>query len=263
MTPLDWAAIIGAAAWLPQIGSWISRLLARPKIRLIPSPVPEVGFNVKGPILNISGALSASVKDAVIERMTAAVRHESGQEVLLTWAFVSETFSQVRSGTGETAEYHRSQPAVALKVGTQVLVEKLLGFQDLTFQADRTGLTNALIDQLIHLQRTEQDSGEKALKLKELADYVDFYNRQFPWKAGSYTVRVAIYLLDDTAPTVQEFSFSLTKLDEQRLRQNLDEVRRIIVEQCANVPVADRKPDYWLWANPTLETRALPKGRDS
>lgn len=144
-----------------------------------------------------------------------------------------------------------------------MLVEKLLGFQDLTFQTERTVLANALIDQLIHLQRTEQNLGERALKLKELADYVDFYNRNFPWRAGSYSVRVAIYLLGVNTPTIQELSFNLTKLDEQRLRQNLDEVRRTIVEQVVNLPAADRKPEYWLWANPTLATRALPKGKGS
>lgn len=262
ITPTDWVAIIGAAAWLPQITTWVWKIASRPKIRLIHSPVSEVGYNTKGPVLNINGALSATVKDAVIERMTALIRHENGQELFLTWAYVSQTFSQVRSTTGDTAEYHRSQPAVALKVSTQLLTESLLGFQDLKFQETQRTLANALLDRLLQLRRTEEDSAAAGLHSKELDDYLDFFTRAFPWRAGTYTIRLEIFLTESKGPTVQEFTFVLTKTEEERLRQNIAEIARVTKDFVANTPVDQRGTDSWLWANPTLSRRALLQLRD-
>lgn len=259
----DWIGIIGAAAWLPQIATWAWKAATRSHVRLIPSPVPEVGYNLKGPILNVTGALSASRADAVIEKMVAIVRHETGQELSLTWAFVSETFSQMQTADGQSAEYHRSQSAVALKVPTSLLVERLLGFQDLQFQEERTKVVNALLDLLNHARRTDpQDAALLVSKSRELAEYLDFYQRRFPWRAGKYEATISMFLAERKKPMQHRLTFVLTKLDEDRLRGNLNEIARHATEIAEDMPAADRLPTYWAWANPPLrESAALVRSK--
>jgi hypothetical protein len=66
MTAAELAAYIGAAAWLPQIVSWIYRALSRPVLTIIPEDRVELGFTPLGPIFNLQTALSASRHDIVI-----------------------------------------------------------------------------------------------------------------------------------------------------------------------------------------------------
>ena len=120
MTAFDWIAIVGAAAWVPQLVGWIVRRLATPRIRVIPGRSPEIGYTSFGPIFNLPCAISVARKDAIVERITATVTHQNGQSTEFRWTSLSETFSQVRSAEGLT-EVGRNQPAVALKVSTLVL----------------------------------------------------------------------------------------------------------------------------------------------
>ncbi|HEU5403855.1 MAG TPA: hypothetical protein VFU86_21040, partial [Terriglobales bacterium] len=132
MTTLDWVAIVGAAAWVPQVFGWVARRLATPRLRLIPGRSPEIGYTSLGPIFNLSCAISAERKDAVIERVTATITHQNGQVTAFRWMTLSETLSQVRSQEG-IAEVGKNQSAVALKVNTLVLTEKQIGMQEQDF----------------------------------------------------------------------------------------------------------------------------------
>lgn len=60
--PAEIAAYIGAAAWAPQIGSWMYGWLVKPRVQILPERMVEVGFTTLGPIFNIRLALSASKK---------------------------------------------------------------------------------------------------------------------------------------------------------------------------------------------------------
>src|SRR5258706_5590049 len=130
MTPAEWAAFVGAAAWLPQIGQWLYGWLARPALRISSGPTIELGYqNNYGQIDNPSLAISTSRKDAVIERMTVEVRHEQGDTHLLTWVALNESFSEIRNPSGETLEVAKNQAAIALKISTLGLTEKKVLFQ--------------------------------------------------------------------------------------------------------------------------------------
>ena len=115
--------------------------------------------------------------------MEIALRHEKGQSTTLSWTTLNETFSQIRSVvTGETAEVSKNQPAVALKVGTQLLVEKLIGFQDFKFQKRANDLINAHIEIHNHLKKIRPDAYQaETLQSKEFADVVDFFKKNIFW----------------------------------------------------------------------------------
>src|SRR5437867_4178650 len=95
MTPLDWVAIVGAAAWIPQVLGWAARKLTEPSLRLVTGIAPEIGYTSFGPIFNLTCAISAERKDAIIERVSCTLEHERGQRLRLSWARLSETFSQI------------------------------------------------------------------------------------------------------------------------------------------------------------------------
>ena len=181
MSPSEIAAYIGAAAWLPQILGWIYKAIIKPQVGLVPGPTPEVGYTSLGPIFNLSCAISASRRDAIIQNITIVMRHEKGQSTVLTWQTLNETFSQIRSATGETAEVSKKQPAIALKVSTLVLAEKLIGFQDPDFQERNRALANSLIELYNHLKKTNPDYQEQTIKSKQFADLIDFYKKNVFW----------------------------------------------------------------------------------
>src|SRR5690348_9666774 len=58
MKPEEIAAYIGAAAWLPQIITWLYRGIVRPSVRLVPNQYAEAGFTSLGPIFNLRMAFS-------------------------------------------------------------------------------------------------------------------------------------------------------------------------------------------------------------
>ena len=257
MSPFEWAAVFGAAAWVPHVVSWAVRLFAQPKVRVIAGRNPEVGYTSLGPIFNLTCAISASRKDAVIERLVATVTHERGQSIVFQWVTLNETLSQVRGPDGVT-EVGKNQPAVALKVSTLVLTEKQIGMQAPSFEEERNVILNALVEQQSHLKKTEPEGWKDLVtKSKELADLVELYRRSQPWQIGQYSVRLTLHLAGVRKPTEQAFHFRLTANDVERLEQNIPEITRNVAD--AVVPPEDGEPSYsWNWIYPPFAMPALP-----
>src|SRR5262245_57241996 len=153
MTGFEIAALVGATAWVPQIATWLYRAAVRPRIAIVAAATASVGYTTYGPILNVMIALSCSRKDAIVERIRLLIQHENGRQIDLTWMRLSETFSQIRGPAGEITEVSKDQPAIALKVGTLAVVEKIIGFQDVTFQRNALAEINDLVAAATHLDR--------------------------------------------------------------------------------------------------------------
>lgn len=254
MTAIDVAALIGAAAWLPQIASWVYKLFVHPKVQFVPAPSPELGYTTFGPIFNVQCALACSRKDAIVERIRISLRHERGRTIDLNWVQLNETFSQIRSAGGETADVSKSQPAIALKVGTLGLVEKTIGFQDLRFNKEARTLLLVVVEHSNHLRKTRpEDFIEETLRSKQYADLIDFLRRSMCWEVGHYRMAVQLHVLDVKQPQVRHWRFSLSASDVERLTQNVEEGTRYIREVFAPPPPETRKEFLWNWINPALE----------
>jgi hypothetical protein len=258
MTPSELAAYIGAAAWLPQIIGWVYKAFVKPQVHLVPAHTLEIGYTSLGPIFNLGCAISASRRDAVIEKITITIRHEKGQSVVLAWRNLNETFSQIRSGTGETAEVTKNQPAIALKVSTLVLVEKNIGFQELNYLETERTLSNAVIELFNHLKKTEPDFADKTLKSKQFADLLDFYQKRMYWQEGRYVIEMEIRITGNKKPIVQYFEFGLSRNDIDRLVQNVAEVKRFATELVAPLPKEKQIPNFWNWVYPGIRAMARP-----
>ena len=251
--------IVGAAAWIPQVIGWVARLLTKPEVRVIPSRTSAIGHTSLGPIFNLSCAISADRKDAVIERMTATLVHERGQSTEFRWITLNETLSQTRTMEGIT-EVSKNQPAVTLKVSTLVLTEKQIGMQERGFEEETRGLVNALTSLDKHLRKTEPDKYQDLiLKSREFADMVEYAKKRFIWQDGRYAVRLQLRIVGVKEPTVQRFQFVLSKNDVERLQQNLDEIERY-ARNLVQPPKAT--PLYtWNWVYPPFTEETLPAKR--
>lgn len=256
MGAFEWIAIIGAAAWVPQVVGWVTRHFVKPKVRVIPSLTPEIGYTTFGPIFNLTCAISAERKDAVIERMTAIVTHERGHSAAFQWTTLNETVSQLKTTEG-IAEVSKNQLAIALKVSTLVLSEKQIAMQERTFEEDTRIHMNAVMDLYNHLKKTEpNDYQERTLKSKEFADLIDFSKKRFTWQDGNYTVELQLRIAGVKDATIQRFEFALSKNDVERLHQNLDEVEKYA--QDVILPPDPPRQYIWNWAYPRFTEAKLP-----
>lgn len=252
MTPSEIAAYIGAAAWLPPIIYLVCKFFVKPKVELVPAPNPEIGYTTFGPILNLNCAISASNRDAIINKIDLKVKHEKGQMCALTWATLNETFSEITSVTGEHAEVSKRQPAVALKVGTVVLAEKMIGFQDPKYRQKSNELINKLLEFYNHKKKTHPNEFNKlSLQSKEYADLLDFYKKSSFWQEGRYTAELIISVTELNGPTRVFFEFTLSKNDIERISQNITELERVLHDYVE--PPQQQKRDHWNWLNPAIK----------
>jgi len=251
------AAFIGAAAWLPQIASWIYKKYSKPIIKLILNPKLELGYTALGPIISFTCSISSSKKDALIEKITLKVSHEKGDTRTLTWKFLNEIQQQIRSYTGETAEVSKNQPAVALKVPTITLVEKIIVFQDLDFEEKSKIKGDKVVEtyNFLKTQNTDAEAREKLIHTKEYEDLLDFFENYMYWQEGCYFIEVIVKEVTLRNSFIEKFRFSLSKIDIDSLNHNktvLEKVFPVLI----NLPSEkDKKIEFpsWNWVNPTVE----------
>ncbi|MDP8263853.1 MAG: hypothetical protein P9M12_00035 [Candidatus Aceula lacicola] len=244
-------AFLGAAAWLPHIFSWIYKAIVKPHIHITIGQKLEVGYTGYGPILNLMCAISSSRCDALVNKINIILRHEKGQETALTWVTLNESISQIRSITGTTAEVGKYQAAIALKVGTVNLVEKLIGFQDFEFQQERDLLLTKAAEVLNHSKKTTpSDYKTKVLQSKELDDLISYYKQEINWQVGKYFGEIKVSVAQSKKVSVHPFEFSLTKNDIDRLNKNIDEIKRTINDAIS--PPEEKKGEIWDWIRPQI-----------
>ncbi len=251
MTAAELAAYIGAAAWLPQIAAWIYRRFVTPKITIVPDRYAEVGFTSYGPIFNVRMAFASDRKDAIIDGFELAVRHTDGDARTFRWSGLSETFSEIRDDAGNRQVVSRDQVPIALKIGTESLVEKFVRFQEPRYhETDRPALSR-LVAQFNFLKRSgTSDYVSKVLSSKELFELTDIRQNSFWWKAGRYDVTIKLSSPRKFRLTRSQFAFDLTSVDIDQLRQNLDtlttEIQNVIK---SNLPDFQAQPVNWNWTS--------------
>jgi hypothetical protein len=254
MNAADLAAYIGAAAWLPQIASWIHGSFIKPLISIVPANEAELGFSSYGPIFNVRIAFSADRKDAIIDGFEICLRHADGDARTFRWAGLSETFSEIRDDAGNRSVISRDQEPVALKIGTESLVEKFVRFQEPRYHdAIRPLFVNLLTHFNFLKQSGDPDYIAKVLASKELFDLLDARKKAFWWKPGQYQLTVKLSSTKKVAIAQDQFRFDLSSLDVDHLKQNLanldTELQNVLK---SNLPDFKLEPINWNWANVRL-----------
>ena len=193
MTAAELAAYIGAAAWLPQIAAWTYRLFVTPNITIVPDRYAEVGFTSYGPIFNVRMAFASGRKDAIIDGFELVVRHTDGDARTFRWYGLSETFSEIRDEAGNRQVVSRDQTPIALKIGTESLVEKTVRFQEPRYhETVRPGISAPCGSVEFPEAKRHSDYVSEILSSKELFELTDIRQKSFWWKAGRYDVTVKL-----------------------------------------------------------------------
>lgn len=248
-------ALIGAAAWFPQIIFWFYRWFAKPKLRFVPEDTTEIGYTFLGPIFNQTFAISTSKKDALVEKIIAIVTHESGAKNEFHWKFLNEKGAEITSATGERAEFSKHQSAIALKVSILSLTEKKIGFQDIAYQNKLLSYVRAHSEKEAYLEKTKgQNYQQEAIKTEEFLKTLDFIKTGFYWREGKYDVYLYVYEASLKKPHVEHYRFELSKRDAEQLEKNIkitqDEFKDLILYK--GKQFKERPKRFWDWVNPSF-----------
>jgi len=252
MSPEEIAAYIGAAAWLPQIISWVYKALSKPSLKLISSPTLELGYTPYGPIINLTSSISAERRDALIDKIELHLVHDKGEKRVLTWSTLNEKLQELRNYKGETVEATKNQPAIALKVPTITLVEKLIGFQDLEFQSNFKMHLSKLEELQRFLKKENPDTKSKLIASKEFNDLNNYFKNQMYWKEGGYQLSAVIREVRLKNPYIERFRFTLSKSDVERLHENCSKFEKDM-KLNSSAPAEDSEVLKWNWVYPQIE----------
>lgn len=258
MKPEEIAAYIGAAAWLPQIATWLYRLFVKPLVRIVPNQYAEIGFTSYGPILNLRMAFSVDNKDIIIDGMELLLRHEDGEVRMLRWAGLGETFSEITDSAGNKQVVSRDQSPIAIKLGVQSLLEKFVRFQEPRYHESDRPILQSLVSHFHYLKQTNSASYvADTLSCKELFALLDTRRKSFWWKPGEYSVEVRLISSDSFKLLGKNFYFSLTANDIELLQRNFItlevELNNVI---SSNLPDFHAQPLSWNWANVDIRREA-------
>lgn len=258
MNTFEITAIIGAASWINPIIFIMYKKLTKPKIKLIPEEVAEIGYSIFGPILNIRCAISIEKKDGIIERIEAEIEHENGDKHSLLWKFLDEVQFEFRSFSGEGGIVGKNQPAIALKVSPQILVEKKIGFQDIYFQEKYQLLFNEFLNYINFLIKTDSlKSFDQLFTSKEFTDLNDFFTKSFYWKVGSYKLCIRTYVNSVKAPFEETWKFHLENKDIDVLQKNTMNleagIRSFLEVNLMKEQPSQSSSVIWNWVYPKLE----------
>lgn len=242
------AAIIGAAAWVPQIGRWTYKYFSKPQLEVLSAPTLAIGYTAAGPMIEWATSISTQRRDAIITRVLLRVTHEKGENRLFIWSRVSELFSEVTGLAGEHAEFRRPQSVLAIKATTETLTERTVTFYDKEFYSGGEERLASARDHYAYLKSQDGDAGEGLLTAKEFKQSLDFFTRDLFWREGKYRFEVNVVEKHLKSPHQQLFGVHLTKDHIEKLRLNFD-----AFEPYLKVAIlgADLKPN-WQWVFPSI-----------
>src|SRR5947209_55878 len=129
---MDIIALIGAAAWIPQIIDWLNKKLTKPKVEMLSAKAIQIGYSNYGPYVVWPASFSAEHCDALIKKIILTAKHEKGEERSFIWDHVRETFLQLQAGT-EVGHLFKPSEVLALKVSRETLTERIIIFNDPEF----------------------------------------------------------------------------------------------------------------------------------
>lgn len=251
LKPEEIAAYIGAAAWIPQIISWLYRALVKSKLLVIPNVFGEIGFTSYGPIFNVRMAFLVENRDLIIDGLGLSIKHEDGEVRDFGWAGLGETFSEITDASGNKQIVGKDQTPIALKVGTQSLLEKFVRFQEPRFHELDSELTQVLITHFNFLKQRNQDSFvSEVLSSKEYFSVVTQRQNWFWWKPGRYEVTLKPSSPQTFQLDRKSFMFEISSAEVDLLRKNLSNIEIELKNRIlSNDPNAKSEPFSWHWVN--------------
>ena len=258
MDALDWVAIIGAAAWTPIIITWVYRALTKPKISLHLHTLPQIGYTTLGPIFNVTFALLSEKKDAILNKFSATLKHESGASYTFDWAGLSESLSEIENPIGPPMSIKRTVLPLVVKVLHTGVAQVFVRFLHEPFKTKLMTASASALDRFNYLKtsdklKTEQDI-EGLVSEQEFSELLKFFSSEFIWIAGKYTVTFQFQSPNKFKYKKNEYIFELSQDDINELKKNIDNIKLDLIQVAKGGIIPDyiRKEINWVWRHPEL-----------
>ena len=261
MDAINWVAIVGAAAWTPQIITWMHRALTQPKVSLHLHLLPQIGYTTLGPIFNVTFALLSEKKDAILNKISATLRHESGASYTFDWAGLSEDLSEIQNPIGPIMSIKKTSLPLVIKVLHTGVAQVFVRFLHEQFNANLRKASAPARERFNFLKtsgklKTEEEIDALASE-KEFADIFKLFNTEFIWVAGKYTVTFKFESPNKFKYKKSEYTFQLSQDDINELRKNIDNIKNDMIQTAKLGIIPDYKPKVitWIWRNPDLQKK--------
>jgi hypothetical protein len=251
---IEYAAVIGALAWVPPIFTTVRAWLTKPQIRVITQTIPEIGFTTLGPILNLRVALTVTHKDIVVTGIRLLLSHESGERTSFSWQGIVQRIGVMTNPQIGPMPFEKELNVLAMKVSLKDVEERFIRFQNLDFLKHKAGLEATSLRKMAYLRQTNTFVGEDFLRSQEMADLYSFTRQSFSWKPGAYRLKVAIESPDSFTVLDDEYAFLLTPLLIQELSDNLKYIEQYYANEV--LPLRDGeelKKITWNWVYPEMQ----------
>ena len=261
MDALDWIAIIGAAAWTPQIITWVTRALTQPKVSLHLHSLPQIGYTTLGPIFNVTFALLSENKDAILNKISATLKHENGATYSLDWAGLSEALSEIENPIGETMTVKKTVLPLVVRVLHTGVAQVFVRFLHEPYTTKLRTASASAIDRFNHLKntdklKTEQDI-EELVSEQVFSELLKFFSSEFIWIAGKYTVTFQFQSPNKFKYEKDVYIFVLSQDDINELKKNIENIKHDLIE-AAKIGIIsgyEMKKINWIWRNPELRKK--------
>lgn len=246
---MDVIAILGALAWLPQIFSWIYNWLKKPKLSIYHDGEAEVGYIKNGNAFNLRFSFLARDKHALIDDIELVLIDKDGAHHTLKWMWYSETFYELQGPAGNSI-MAKQQNAIAINAFKDVLIEKFIGFQSVTFLERRKQLAYKLTT-FIENQRINGNVNIDDIKCSsEYNELIRLYKNSLFWKAGEYSAVAKIHVVDTNETIEHSFNFRLSDIEIDTLNKNIEFAKSVV--DCEFIDTTQKLTGQWLWAKPTI-----------
>ena len=258
MEQMGWVAIIGAAAWVPQIITWLYRVLTKPTLSLYLDKIPQVGYNFLGPIFNVSFALLSGRKDIVLNKFSVKLEHESGASYVFDWVGLSEDLSEIQNPIGTTMKIKKTYLPLVVKVLHAGVAQVFVRFQHTQFKTNSKKPFANAIDKFSLLNSSGKlDTEEKIeaiISESEFDTVIKLFRSEFIWAAGKYTVTFEFGSPNKFKYKKDKYTFNLHQSDIDALRVNIDNIRDYLIQSAKTdiMPDCKRTEISWNWRNPEL-----------
>lgn len=246
MDTYDILAIIGAAAWLYPFSVWVLKLLTKTKVEAINHRLIEIGYTTFGPIINLNLAFSAEKKDAFIKNITLTLTHENNEKQEFQWEWFEEILLEMDVAETGPIPYKKNQKAIAIKVPTQTLIEKKVGFQQRKFQKEYSKIYSEVNQSAIAISENKADINQ-LMVTREFNEFSELFKKYFLWKVGKYEGHIRIFVAESETTFDTHFSFELDGLDIKTVEQNVETCKESLKNHFVTLDPAFKAD--WRWIN--------------
>ncbi len=253
MTIIEGAAVLGALAWLPYLIKIVRDVVTHPEVRVVVQRTAEIGYTVFGPIVNLRVAFSVRHRDIVISAIRIRLRHESGEEKLLSWHGIVQRLGQFHPPETAPIPWEKELSVLAIKLTTKEVEERFIRFQEDDYHTNKEQYDSKAAKKVSYLKGKDEYNPDEFLSCEEMKDVYSFVKHWFNWKQGKYALTFEVDSPEVFSLKDNRYEFSLNQLEVELLESNKGLIETSYEDQ-VKYGVVGYEPHNptWNWASPIL-----------